>query len=57
MMPMRHPARVPANGMVSNHPAKIQPVAFQLMAWILPLERPTPSVDPVMHIVVDTGRP
>lgn len=52
-MPIKQPERVPTMGMVRTQPRKIHPVAFQLTALRSPLHRPTPTVAPVMHIVVD----
>jgi hypothetical protein len=33
-----------------------RPTRCQLTALIVPLQRPTPTVAPVMHMEVDTGR-
>lgn len=56
MMPMRTPPMVPATGMVMIHEKTKRPTRCQLTALIVPLQRPTPTVAPVMHIEVETGR-
>ena len=40
-----------------THPRKIQPMARQLIERRSPLQSATPMVEPVMHMVVETGRP
>lgn len=55
-MPIRHPPMRPAMGMVMNHEKTKRPTRCQLTALKLPLQRPTPTVAPVMHMEVDTGR-
>lgn len=72
MMPIRQPPAIPAAGTVMTQPRKIQPNARQLIALARLIQRegakvswdsrppdtsPTPAVDPVMHIVVETGIP
>lgn len=54
---MRQALNVQTMGTVITHPRKIQPIARQLVALQSPLQRETPTVAPVMHIVVETGRP
>jgi hypothetical protein len=49
------PPRVPAIGIVKIHAVTRRPTRCQLTALIVPLQRPTPTVAPVMHIEVDTG--
>lgn len=53
-MPMMTPERVPTTGTVMIHPETIQARLRQLNALRSPLQRATPSVDPVMHMVVET---
>lgn len=52
---MRTPAIVPAIGMVMIQEMTRRPTRCQLTALKLPLQRPTPTVAPVMHMEVDTG--
>lgn len=54
--PMVQPPRRPAIGTVMNQDRMTRKTRCQLTALNLPLQRPTPIVAPVMHIVVDTGR-
>lgn len=51
------PLIVPTTGTVRTHPAKIQATARQLTERRSPLQSATPTVAPVMHIVVETGMP
>lgn len=51
------PATVPAAGSVITHDAKILANSFQFTARHSPLARPTPTVAPVMHCVVEMGKP
>ena len=53
---MSTPPIVPAMGMVATHERKRRPTRWKLIAFKVPLQRPTPTVAPVMHIEVDTGR-
>ena len=50
------PPRVPAMGMVRSHPRRRRPTRWKLTAFKVPLQRPTPTVAPVMHMEVETGR-
>ena len=50
------PPRVPAMGMVAIHERRRRPTRWKLTAFKVPLQRPTPTVAPVMHIEVETGR-
>ena len=43
-------------GTVMTHEKNSRPTRFQLTALKVPLQRPTPTVAPVMHMDVDTGR-
>jgi len=52
---MRQPPMRPAIGMVMTQEKNKRPTRCQLTALKLPLQRPTPTVAPVMHIDVDTG--
>lgn len=54
--PIRIPPRVPAIGIVRIHAASKRLTRCQLTALMVPLQRPTPTVAPVMHIEVETGR-
>ena len=54
-MPIITPARVPAIGMVRTQDKNKSPTRCQLTARHVPLQRPTPTVAPVMHIEVETG--
>lgn len=42
-------------GMVMTQEKNRRPTRCQLTALKVPLQRPTPTVAPVMHIEVDTG--
>jgi hypothetical protein len=53
---MSTPPRVPAMGMVAIHERRRRPTRWKLTAFKVPLHRPTPTVAPVMHIEVETGR-
>jgi len=53
---MRTPPRVPAMGMVAIHESRRRPTRWKLTALKVPLQSPTPTVTPVMHIEVETGR-
>jgi hypothetical protein len=53
---MRIPPSVPAMGIVITHPNMSSPTRCQFTARREPLQRPTPTVAPVMHMEVDTGR-
>lgn len=55
MMAMRRPARVPAIGMVMIQEKTRRPTRWKLTALRVPLQRPTPTVAPVMHMEVETG--
>src|SRR3569833_272528 len=54
--PIRTPPRVPAMGTVAIHEMRRRVTRCQLTAFSVPLQRPTPTVAPVMHMEVDTGR-
>jgi len=54
--PIRTPPRVAAMGMVAIHEITSSETRCQLTALKVPLQRPTPTVAPVMHMDVDTGR-
>ena len=56
MMPMSTPPIVPATGIVMIHDNTSRPTRWKLTALRVPLQRPTPTVAPVMHIEVETGR-
>lgn len=53
---MDKPPMRPAIGIVITHEKNKRPTRCQLTALKLPLQRPTPTVAPVMHIDVETGR-
>lgn len=42
--------------MVAIHDSKSRPTRWKLTAFKVPLQRPTPTVAPVIHIDVETGR-
>jgi hypothetical protein len=42
-------------GIVMTQEKKRRPTRFQLTALKVPLQRPTPTVAPVMHMDVETG--
>jgi hypothetical protein len=46
---------IPVTGSVMNHPMYIHATILQLIVRQSPLQRPTPTVAPVMHCVVETG--
>lgn len=46
---------VPAMGIVTTQDKNNRPTRCQFTAFNVPLQRPTPTVAPVMHIDVDTG--
>ena len=52
---MRTPPRVPAIGMVRIQARTRRPTRWKLTAFKVPLQRPTPTVAPVMHMEVETG--
>ena len=52
---MTHPPTSPAMGMVMIHEKTSKPTRCQFTALKVPLQRPTPTVAPVMHIDVETG--
>ena len=52
---MSTPPRVPAMGMVAIHARTRRPTRWKLTAFKVPLQSPTPTVAPVMHIDVETG--
>lgn len=54
--PISIPPRVPATGIVMIHERSKRKTRWKLTALSVPLQRPTPTVAPVMHIEVDTGR-
>lgn len=54
--PMRQPPRVPAIGIVMIQASRRRPTRCQLTALSEPLQRPTPTVAPVIHMEVETGR-
>ena len=54
--PIRQPPRVPAIGIVMIQASSKRPTRWKLTALKEPLHRPTPTVAPVMHIEVETGR-
>lgn len=45
----------PAMGMVTTHDKNKRPTLCQLTALREPLQRPTPTVAPVIHMDVETG--
>ena len=53
---MSTPPRVPAMGMVAIHERRRRPTNWKLTAFKVPLQRPTPTVAPVMHTEVETGK-
>lgn len=53
---MRMPPSVPAMGIVAIHAITSRPTRWKLTALSVPLHRPTPTVAPVIHMDVDTGR-
>lgn len=53
---MSTPPIVPATGIVMNQEKTRSPTRWKLTALIVPLQRPTPTVAPVMHMDVLTGR-
>lgn len=53
---MSTPPSVPAIGIVRIHASRSKPTRWKLTAFKVPLQRPTPTVAPVMHIEVETGR-
>ena len=53
--PIRTAARVPATGMVKIQASTSKPTRCQLTALKVLLQRPTPTVAPVIHMEVDTG--
>ena len=53
--PISTPANVPATGIVMIHANSNSPTLCQLTALSVPLQRPTPTVAPVMHMDVETG--
>lgn len=55
MMAHERPPMVPAMGMVMIQEKTRRPTRCQLTALMVPLQRPTPTVAPVMHIEVETG--
>ena len=50
------PPIVPAIGIVMIQAVTRRPIRCQLTALRVPLQRPTPTVAPVMHMEVETGR-
>ena len=54
--PMSTPPRVPAMGIVAIQARTRRPTRWKLTAFKVPLQRPTPTVAPVIHMEVDTGR-
>lgn len=56
MIPMARPPMVPAMGIVMIHENTRRPTRCQLTALMVPLQRPTPTVAPVIHMDVETGR-
>ena len=50
------PPRVPTTVMVAIHDRRSRATRCQLTAFKVPLQRPTPTVAPVVHIEVETGR-
>lgn len=52
---MSTPPSVPAIGMVAIHAITSRPTRWKFTAFRVPLQRPTPTVAPVMHMDVDTG--
>ena len=56
MKPISEPEMSADAGSVMNQPAYIQATIFQLMVLQSPLHKPTPTVAPVMHCVVEIGR-
>ena len=55
-MPMITPPRVPAIGIVMIHERSKRLTRCQLTALKVPLQSPTPTVAPVIHMEVETGR-
>lgn len=47
---------VPAMGIVMIQAANKRPTRWKLTALIVPLHSPTPTVAPVIHMDVETGR-
>ena len=56
IIPISTPPIVPATGIVIIHENTSKPTRWKLTALIVPLHRPTPTVAPVMHMEVETGR-
>jgi hypothetical protein len=54
-MAIKIPPIAPAMGIVTTHEKNKRPTRCQLTALNEPLQRPTPTVAPVIHIEVDTG--
>lgn len=54
--PIKTPPKVPAMGMVRIQAMTRSVIRCQLTAFTVPLHRPTPTVAPVMHMDVETGR-
>lgn len=52
---MSRPEIRPAQGKVINQPMYIQATMRQLILLHVPLQKPTPTVAPHMHWVVETG--
>lgn len=52
---MRMYPRPMAIGMVATQEMNKSPTRWKLTALRVPLQRPTPTVAPVMHMEVDTG--
>ena len=52
---MSTPPSVPAMGIVITQERKRRPTRWKLTAFKVPLQRPTPTVAPVIHMDVDTG--
>jgi hypothetical protein len=53
---MSTPARVPAIGIVIIQARAKRPTRWKLTAFRVPLHNPTPTVAPVIHMDVETGR-
>lgn len=54
--PIKTPPIVPATGMVMTHENINRKTRCQFTAFKVPLQSPTPTVAPVIHMDVETGR-
>jgi hypothetical protein len=55
-IPISTPPKVPATGMVAIQERTKRPTRWKLTAFSVPLHSPTPTVAPVIHMEVETGR-